>query len=91
MISEKITKLLFDLPEIQLAGISLRDNEYIAPFREVVLVKSEEFPDPPFDPVSLDRVPCLLADRDPQPRDAQPVFPRYDREVCGVMSPTATI
>jgi len=88
---KKITKFLFDLSKIQRAGIFLRDNKHIVLSRELVLVKPKEFPDPPLDPVSLDRVPRLLTGYDPQPRDAQPVFPQYDREVCSMMPPTATI
>jgi hypothetical protein len=91
LINEKITKLLFDLPVFQFAGIFLRNNEYILLYWEVALVESKEFPDPPLDPVSLDRVARLFTDCDPQPGDAQPVFPQYDREMCGMMPLTATI
>jgi len=37
-------------------------------------MQPEKLPDEPLDPVPLNRVPNFFADRNPQPRKAQPVF-----------------
>ena len=63
----------FNLPEIQIAGILLRYNDDIVSLGEICLIESEEFSDQPLDSISLNRIPCFLADSNPQSCDALPV------------------
>ncbi len=65
---------LFNFPEIQIAGILLRDCDDIISLGELSFVESEKLFDQPFDSISFDCIACFLADSDPQSRDALPVL-----------------
>jgi hypothetical protein len=64
----------FNLPEIQIAGILLRYNDDIVSLGEMFLIESEKLSDQPLDSISSDRITCLLANSNPQSRDALPVL-----------------
>lgn len=74
-------EVLFDFPEIQIAGILLCCNDNVISLGETGLVEPEEFSNQALDPVPFDRVSCLFAYTDPQSRNAQPVLLENDSKM----------
>ena len=65
---------LFNLPEIQIAGILLRYNDDIVSLGEIFFIESEKLSDQTLDPIPLNSIASFLADSNPQSRDALPVL-----------------
>ena len=72
--SEAFTHFLCDIAVSDGDRIAFRGNDDVESFGEEIPMQPEKLPDEPLDPVPLNRVPNFFADRNPQPRKAQPVF-----------------
>ena len=87
---ESFTKLFTDFPEIQIAGISFCCYDYVVSMGEIRQIEAKEFPYEAFDPVSLYRGACLLADGYPQSCNVQPALFQNDHEVFSMTPPART-
>jgi len=82
-INEDLSEFVLDFREVQIAGIPFRCDNNIVPLGETGIIESEKFSDKTFDPVSFDRVTCLSANGEPQPRDTQPIFlENHNKMLC---------
>ncbi len=68
------SEFLFNLPEIQITGIFLRNDDDIVFLGEKCFIESEEFSDQSLNSISRNRISSLFANRDPQSCDALPVL-----------------
>jgi hypothetical protein len=81
LIKENVFEFLGGLAEIQIAGILLRGDDDVVSLGELRPVQSEAFSDQALGSVSFDRIPDLSGGRNPQSRNAQPVFLKNDDEM----------
>ena len=81
LVQDKRTKFLFYFPIVKVTRSLLGSNQDIVTSREIGFVESKILPDEPLDLIPDDRISRLPTDRDPQPRNAQPVPGEDDLEM----------
>ena len=91
LIKQESSNFIFDLPIGQSAGILLRGDDDVVSLGDAVLIETEELPEQAFRPISVNRITSLLADGDPQSRNAQPVVPNVQYKILSVATSPASI